>query len=442
MPAGISPARRVALEILGKINRNQGNSDALLHSRAAMALSSADRNLCTTLVMGALRWQNVLDAQFRPFLARPNQALPDEALLALRLGAYQLLFLDRIPVHAAIFESVEWLKHSSAARQAGMVNAVLRKVAALPKPLHAAPELAYPEWLVTRWQQFYGAEMTRRICEAGQQEPQTAVRLLTSQAEAGLLASNPDLQPGALLRAARRGKIAEDALPTGAQFQDEGSQLVAEFLRNGKQIFDACAAPGGKTAILAANNPGARIVACDVQASRLEAMRRRLDRSLPQARIEYRVADAAALNDFGTFDRILCDVPCSGTGTLGRNPEIRHRLKPEDLQRQSARQQAILTASLHRLAPGGQLLYSTCSLEPEENEQVVDSVFEQMQPSLRLRKIDLREKFDQLQQQGIAQGEQVSHLQATGFCNGHLRTLLGVHPGDGFFAAMIERGKD
>lgn len=434
----ISPARRAALEILDKINRNQGNSDALLHGRAAIALSLADRNLCTTLVMGVLRWQRVLDAQFRAFLARPNQAVPAEALLALRLGAYQLLFLDRIPVHAAIFESVEWMKQSNASHQAGMVNAVLRKVAALPKPLKTSAETAYPAWMVTRWQQAYGMDAARRICEAGQQEPQTAVRLLTPQAEAAL----SKLAPGNLLAAARRGKISEEELPPGAQFQDESSQLVAELLGRGSRILDCCAAPGGKTAILAGNNPGAKIVACDVQPARLQAMQRRLSRSLPQAQIEYRVADAAGLNNTEQFDRILCDVPCSGTGTLGRNPEIRHRLKPEDLARQAARQREILTTAFRLLAPGGRLIYSTCSLEPEENEHEMDAVLRQLEQPLALRRVDLREEFDQLQQRSIVQGTEAAHLRDTGFRNGVLRTLPGLHSGDGFFAAMIERGKE
>ena len=183
IPASIAPARRAAFDILRKVIRDRGNSDTLLHSIRVNQLSQQDRNLCTTLVLGTLRWQRVLDAECRRFLARPDLTLVEDALLALRVGAYQLLFLDRIPAHAAIFESVEWVKHSEAARQAGLVNAVLRKVAVQPKRRNFTAELAYPEWMIARWQKFYGAEACRNICEQGQTEPQTAVRLLTVDAE-------------------------------------------------------------------------------------------------------------------------------------------------------------------------------------------------------------------------------------------------------------------
>ncbi|HET9100808.1 MAG TPA: transcription antitermination factor NusB, partial [Acidobacteriaceae bacterium] len=184
--ASIAPARRAAFDILRKVGRGRGNSDTLLHSLQVDQLSAQDRNLCTTLVLGTLRWQLVLDAECRRFLARPDLALPEDALLALRVGAYQLLFLDRIPTHAALFESVEWCKHSEGARQAGLVNAVLRKVAALPKTRAFDAEQAYPQWMVARWKKFYGAEACRRICEQGQTEAETAVRLLNADADEAL----------------------------------------------------------------------------------------------------------------------------------------------------------------------------------------------------------------------------------------------------------------
>ncbi|MGA8288527.1 MAG: transcription antitermination factor NusB, partial [Acidobacteriaceae bacterium] len=155
--AAIAPARRAAFDILRKVGRGRGNSDTLLHSLQVNQLSPQDRNLCTTLVLGTLRWQLVLDAECRKFLARPDLTLPEDALLALRMGAYQLLFLDRIPTHAALFESVEWCKHSEGSRQSGLVNAVLRKVAALPKTRAFDAEQAYPRWMVARWRKFYGA---------------------------------------------------------------------------------------------------------------------------------------------------------------------------------------------------------------------------------------------------------------------------------------------
>jgi 16S rRNA (cytosine967-C5)-methyltransferase len=465
IPASIAPARRAAFDILRKVARDRGNSDTLLHSIRVNQLSQQDRNLCTTLVLGTLRWQRVLDAECRRFLARPDLTLPEDALLALRVGSYQLLFLDRIPAHAAIFESVEWVKHSEAARQAGLVNAVLRKVAAQPKRRDFAAGLAYPEWMVARWQKFYGAEACRHICEQGQTEPQTIVRLLTADAEEKLRSQGIALQPGVFLAKARiaaDGKEEPASIPqtenadaieikagnrnasfenqAHAQLQDEGSQLVAELLGKGTRILDCCAAPGGKTAVLMQNNPEAQVMACDIHPTRLATMRRRLTLERGQARIEYRVADAATLTGVGPFDRILCDVPCTGTGTLARNPEIRDRLQSEELTRQGERQRDILSASMRLLTPRGRLLYSTCSLEPEENEAVVEACLNSAENLIhQWNRLDLREEFDRLQREGIVRGEAVEELRASGFHDGYLRTLPGLHPCDGFFAALIER---
>lgn len=444
--AAIAPARKAAFAILSEVGKEQGNSDSLLHSRAVDELSPPDRNLCTTLVLGTLRWQQVLDAECRRFFTRPDLQLPEDALLALRVGAYQLLFLDRIPAHAAIFESVEWVKHSGAARQAGMVNAVLRKVAALPKPRNFDAELAYPEWMVARWRKIYGPDICRQICEEGQQEPRTALRLLTVDAENTFLNAGITLAPGAFLTKARyvaSGSIPDLAsAPVQAQFQDEGSQLVAELLGNSRRILDCCAAPGGKTAVVLANNPEAELLACDIHPTRLATMRRRVAAMDADDRIEYRVIDAAKLAGVGPFDKILCDVPCTGTGTLARNPEIRHRLQPHELARQAERQRAILISALRLLAPGGRLLYATCSLEPEENEAVVEACLASAEIAPHgLRRLDLRVEFDRLEQQGIVQGEAVAELRATGFRDGYLRTLPGLHPCDGFFAALIEKSK-
>jgi 16S rRNA (cytosine967-C5)-methyltransferase len=465
IPAPIAPARRAAFDILRKVGRDRGNSDTLLHSIQVNLLSQQDRNLCTTLVLGTLRWQLVLDAECRRFLARPDLTLPEDALLALRVGAYQLLFLDRIPTHAAIFESVEWCKHSEGARQAGLVNAVLRKVAGLPKTHGFAAERAYPEWMVTRWRKFYGADACRRICEQGQAESDTAVRLLNDDAEDKLRSQGIVLQPGSFLTKARRLALADEKTAAvarkdndgsieleeenrsasfehqaQAQLQDEGSQLVAELLGKGMRILDACAAPGGKTAVLLQNNPDAELLACDLHPTRLATMRRRLSATTDLTRVELRVADAAKLTGVGPFDRILCDVPCTGTGTLARNPEIRHRLQPEELVRQAERQWEILSAGLHLLAPGGRLLYSTCSLEPEENAEVVEAFLNSPENSSgQWKQLDLREEFDRLEREGIIEGESVEELQASGFRDGYLRTLPGLHPCDGFFAALIER---
>lgn len=445
MTANIAPARSAAFLILQKVLADKGNCDTLLHGAGMQSLSQPDRNLCTALVMGTLRWQRVLDARVREHLSRPTLPLPGPVELALRLGAFQLLFMDRVPVHAVLFESVEWVKQSAHPRAAGLVNAVLRKLAAMSKPDRMPSQQAYPEWMVQRWQTNYGTEATEKICAAGQQETETTVRLFAPEVEEELRAEGVQLVPGKFLSQART-VVSGDIAATRAgragrvHIQDEGSQLVAELLGQGQRILDCCAAPGGKTAVLLGRSPQASVVACDAGPARLRAMQQRLARPEWHGRVEFLVADAAHLPEMGLFDRILCDVPCSGTGTLARNPEIRHRLQPEDLVRQAKRQRSILAGALRRLAPGGRLLYATCSLEPEENEEVVRSSLEAgeyaQQPYALL---DLREVFEGLAQQGVVAGPAVDHLRTTGFLAGCLRTLPGVHSCDGFFAALIGR---
>ncbi len=213
--------------------------------------------------------------------------------------------------------------------------------------------------------------------------------------------------------------------------------MVAELLGKGSRILDCCAAPGGKTAVLAENNPEAELLACDIHPRRLADDAGAARDLVPQGRIEYRVADAAKLSGIGPIRQNSLRCSMHGTGTLARNPEIRHRLEPHELGRQAERQRAILAAALRLLAPGGRLLYSTCSLEPEENEAVVEAC---LASSAQFRNLDLCAEFDRLHQQGIVRGEAVAELRATGFRGGYLRTLPGLHPCDGFFAALIERG--
>jgi 16S rRNA (cytosine967-C5)-methyltransferase len=445
MTANIAPARRAAFFILQKVLADKGNRDTLLHGAGMQSLSQLDRNLCTALVMGTLRWQRVLDARVREHLSQPTLQLPVPVELALRLGAFQLLLMDRVPVYAVIFESVEWVKQSAHPRAAGLVNAVLRKLAALPRPNRMLPQQAYPEWMLQRWRANYGAEATEKICAAGQQEPETTVRLLAPEVEEELRAEGVQFAPGEFLSQARKvvsGEIsATRAVREGRiHIQDEGSQLVAELLGQGQRILDCCAAPGGKTAVLLERSPQASVVACDASPARLRAMQQRLARPEWHGRVEYHMTEAAQLPGMGLFDRILCDVPCTGTGTLARNPEIRHRLQPEDLVRQAKRQRSILAGALRRLAPGGRLLYATCSLEPEENEEIVRSSLEAGEHAQqKYALLDLQEVFEGLAQQGVVAGPAVVHLRATGFRAGCLHTLPGVHPCDGFFAALIGR---
>jgi len=221
---------------------------------------------------------------------------------------------------------------------------------------------------------------------------------------------------------------------------DDGSRLVAETaavtVDSPKRIWDCCAAPGGKTLVLAIRHPEAEVLATDVSPRRLKALVERLEKELPGREIRTLEADASALPvEEGEFDLILCDVPCSGTGTLARNPEIRHHLRPSDLGRQVERQKALLLGALKRLAPGGRLVYSTCSLEPEENERVVEAVLSEAS-GVGLVAVD--SAVEKLRERGaLDPGVDLSGC----LRDGYLRTLPGANfQGDGFFAAVFERG--
>ena len=404
--SAVSPARRAAFAILKNIEKGKGHSDDLLRGKNVSALSEADRHLTTALVLGVLRWQIDLDGRIRQLLKHPNAKLDAEVLIALRLGAFQLLHMDRIPAHAAIDESVEITKQAGHRFASGMVNAVLRKLAASRSVEEAQTSderdwrRGFPAWIVERWSANYGEEAACGICRHGQSEPHLTIRAVDGDIESELAAEGVSLSPGQLLTSARRvisGDVTgSEAFRAGrVRLQDEGSQLVAELAPRGGAILDCCAAPGGKTLILAERNPEARIVACESNPLRLAQLRERV--AVLGDRVECRLADAATLEDDAAYDVVLADVPCSGTGTLGRNPEIRHRLRPEDLERQAERQRAILRAALRGVRPGGHVVYSTCSLEPEENEQVVAAVLSENKDA---RLVSLKSRIEELRQRG------------------------------------------
>ena len=409
--AKVSAARRVAFEILMLVGAGKGHSDELLHGVRTEELSPEDRNLATALVMGVLRWGIALDARVRNFLERPEQKLPEPVALALRMGAFQLQHMDRIPAHAALSESVELCRAAGHPHATGMVNAILRKVAAAQKPKERifestaafAERLGHPRWMVERWVEQYGRDAAMKICEADQEEP----------AAGGLFAASED-----------------DKTPQ----MDDGSRLVAEIAAaatptvegRALRVWDCCAAPGGKTLMLALRTDG-DVLASDVSAKRTAHMEARLRRFPYATKVRAVVSDASKLpEEEGAFDLILCDVPCSGTGTLARNPEIRQRLKPEELARQAMRQREILAAAMKRLAPGGRVVYSTCSLEPEENEQVVEAVV-----GTEWRRVGV----DGL----IGRVEGLRQDLGSAIRDGQLRTLPGVHACDGFYAVVLER---
>jgi 16S rRNA (cytosine967-C5)-methyltransferase len=456
----VSPARAVAFEILLRVEREESYAAELLHSDRLAKLSSRDHGLATELVMGVLRWQSLLDQRLAAASSQKLERLDGEVLAALRLGVYQLRFLSRVPAHAAIFESVELVKAARKRSAASFVNAILRKTAAIsasdafveiaksPDLITLAQNAAHPVWLVERWTEYYGLEAARQICAHDQMVPDTAIHIHDDKSNVELAAAGVQLSPGRLLSAARR-VIAGDVTGTRAyqegrvSIQDEASQLVALLAGRGERtvdsaivdsairdcrILDCCAAPGSKTALLARRNPRVKVFATE-----LHPHRARLLQSLSRLPNVYVVAaDARHLPFSCAFDRILADVPCSGTGTLAHNPEIKWRLKSADLRDLQSRQVAILKSALAQLAIGGRLVYSTCSLEREENEAVVEAALE---GTAEFKVADLKRELEQLRQSGEMCWKDIASLLA----GPYLRTIPGVHPCDGFFAAMIER---
>jgi len=352
MPAA---ARILAFEILRRVESGAWASELLLAHAAG--LDPRDAALAWEIVFGVLRYRAQLDFLIGHYAGR-RQKLDVEVRIALRMGIYQLRYLERIPPHAAVTDAVDLVKRARKRSAAGYVNAILRQVNgdAVAWP-NREVELSCPEWLLARWERQYGAEAAEGIARAALVEPEKYTR--------------------------------------GGRCQDIGAQSIVPLLHleAGQSFLDLCAAPGNKTA--QALESGVHATACDRHLHRLAQMK-----NLGAALV---VLDGTRPLPFARrFDRILVDAPCSGTGTLGRNPEAKWRLVPGDLADLAVRQTELLKHAREALAPGGLLVYSTCSLEAEENEAVVAAA---------------------------APAELVAAV---------MRRLPGRDAGDGFYAAVIK----
>ena len=442
----ISPARSAAFDILLRVEREDSYASELLHAPRDSNLSVADHGLATELVMGVLRWRSLLDKRIAEHSSQKLPRLDPEVLTALRLAAYQLLFLDRVPGRAAVHESVELVKRAKKRSAVPFANAVLRKlsgivgescsVSAIDKIKTVedlAESSAHPLWLVQRWAQAFGFETAKQVCAYDEQIPETVVRVIDSNIVDELKREKIELAPGRLLTTAYR-VIAGDITHTRAfrenrlAIQDEASQLVSLLVGRGLSILDCCAAPGGKTRALAERNPKARIVAME-----LHPHRARMLRNLVTANHVHVIsADARTPPTGELFDRVLADVPCSGSGTLARNPEIKWRLQLEDFADLQSRQLGILLSAMRCVSPGGRIVYSTCSLEKEENSAVVEKAMS-LDHSFRI--VDCRVELERLRTEGELGRENLDSL-----TDGHyLRTMPGTHPVDGFFAAIFQK---
>jgi 16S rRNA (cytosine967-C5)-methyltransferase len=452
----VSPARAAAFDILLRVERESSYAAELLHSRTGASLTTIDHALATELVMGVLRWRSLLDTQIARASAERLSKLDVEILIALRLAVYQFHWLSRVPARAAINESVELVKRARKRSAAPFVNAVLRKltgevsddVERTPPVIDGdsaealAASSAHPMWLVERWIEGYGLGTTRELCRYDQCVPVTSIRLRRPEAEEQLCSEGIELAPGAFLASARqvrKGDITGTSAfrRGGCVVQDEASQLVSALVGQGGRVLDCCAAPGGKTLAMADGNRDAGVVAVELYLHRARLLRRLVHahgRSVPTGAgsINVVAADARNLPFVVRFDRVLADVPCSGTGTLSRNPEIKWRLRPEDLSDLQVRQGGILRAAMDQVAPAGRVIYSTCSLEREENEEVVEGALAQ---TSGFRVVDCAVELQHLQRRGDLVWANISSLTH----GPYLRTVPGVHPCDGFFAAILER---
>jgi 16S rRNA (cytosine967-C5)-methyltransferase len=459
MPA--SAARKIAYEVLLRVATEGAYASDLLHSRLGAHLKNEDAALATEISFGVLRWQRLLDFLLELHMKKPVAELDVPVAIALRMGIYQLRFLQRVPAHAAVHESVELVKSARKASASTLVNAVLRRAsdqARLPAEqliavrghkLSSVDRVSilhsHPAWMVERWFAQFGEPAAIDVLDANNRPPRLSCLLSDPSSREKIFAElerdSLQIEPGALLResfsvsgssivrtaAFRRGEIS---------VQDEASQLVAHLLsvRPGDRVLDVCAAPGGKTAILArAALPNGTVIATDLHAHRLRATRDQLAR-IGATNVTLVGLDATKPLAFrNQFDRILVDAPCSGTGTLARHPEIRWRLTAQQLPAYHELQASLLKSALERLAPGGRLVYSTCSIEPEEDNEVVASVLRETKDEFR--RVPTAQLAPPLANKLAPEINSATLFDA----DSQFRILPGQHSTDGFFAAAIER---
>jgi 16S rRNA (cytosine967-C5)-methyltransferase len=381
----ISPARRAAFDVLLRIERDRAFSSVLL-PRYEDRLSQADRALCHELVLGVLRRAMFLDRLIET--ADKGKKLDLEVRIALRLGLFQLLYLARIPAHAAVNDSVNLVVRAKKSSARGFVNAILRKANELPSTLSFSSEIdrisvetSHPAWLVKKWSRDFGSETAEKIARANNTRPEITFRKTLKGRDLVLSdkydkSNNVDGCFSAENFDPELRRLADESL---VYFQDEASQMVAATVEvpSVGRFLDACAAPGGKTAGIAARaftddlEHAALIVAGDVSHKRTVFLKDNCGRQGVDFVnvLEYDAAAGLPFED-RTFDSILVDAPCSGTGTIRHNPEIRYFVEPADFAALQKTQLAILKNASKLLKLGGELIYSTCSLEKEENDAV------------------------------------------------------------------------
>jgi 16S rRNA (cytosine967-C5)-methyltransferase len=389
---GASPARACAYAVVRRVFEQQAWADRALRGEAGRRrLDPRDRAFATQLAYGTVQRAATLDHVIAALAGRPVARLDAPVLAALRLGAFQLVFLDRVPAHAAVGESVALAK-ADAPRGAGLVNAVLRRaaregralVAALPEstPAEAALKHSHPEWIAALWWEALGPEATRALLAAGNAPAEAVLRANALRTDAAALAArlpvpshpSPEL-PEALVLEGPFDAFAAPEWEAGLFMpQSRAAIAVSRLLgpRPGERVLDLCAAPGAKTTHLAALMAGeGAVVAVERHPGRADALRRTAAR-MGADRVEVRTGDATEPQETEAYDRVLVDPPCSDLGTLAARPDARWRKagRPEALADVQAR---VLAAGAAAVRPGGTLVYSTCTISPGENERIVEA---------------------------------------------------------------------
>ncbi|WP_182274894.1 16S rRNA (cytosine(967)-C(5))-methyltransferase RsmB [Bacillus velezensis] len=405
--------RELALEALEKLEQNQAYSNLLLTSVIKTnTLSDQDRGLLTELVYGTLQNKIALDYMLKPFIRKPNKVKP-WVIQLLRLSAYQMEYLEKIPDRAAIHEAVEIAKKRGHKGIASFVNGILRSLqregapsfAEIEDPvLRLSTETSHPEWLVKEWVEAYGFEAAEKICRIHLIPPKQTLRVnhiksdretvLNEMENAGLEAEAGDLSPDAIKLL--KGSIANTAFFQSGRvsIQDESSMLVARALdpKPGETVLDACAAPGGKSAHIAElmENEGS-LTSLDLHRHKVKLIKEGAER-LGLTIIDAQTMDARKAGEaFGAerFDRILVDAPCSGFGVIRRKPDMKYTKTPEDSRRLSEIQLGILREIAPLVKKGGTLVYSTCTMDRTENEEVMHAFIQEhpeFEPDLSLEK--------------------------------------------------------
>jgi 16S rRNA (cytosine967-C5)-methyltransferase len=449
----IAPARVAAYDVLRAVNSGRADLPTALARARTRLDDERDRALAGEIATGTLRWQGAFDLVIAAFGRRPVDKLDPEVLDVLRMTAFQLLHLDRVPASAAVNDAVNLVSKAGKRSASGLVNAVLRRIsrerAALPLPPRPPDEkgeaalsylsgaLSHPKWLVRRWLDRYGFDAAEAWALFDNNPAALTLRVNTlrtsREALATLLQSHGVATTPA--RFAPDGLIVTEGNPlltplaSDGSFvvQDESSQLVALLTAAspGERILDACASPGGKTTAMAAamRNEGV-VVATDIRGRRVDLLSRAVQAS-GATNVRVVQADARAVLPFGgRFDCVLLDAPCSGLGTLRRDPEIRWRRSEDSLEKLAATQLAMLERAADVLRPGGRLIYSTCSSEPEENELVVSRFL--------AKRSDFRDEPVRLP----------ASLAALRDAEGHFRSFPFRDQLEAFFAAMLVKTKD